>query len=177
MQRKFLEDLGIEKETIDKIMEEHGKSINREKQKAEDFKTQLDTAKNTLKGFEGVDVNDLQNQISTLTTNLANAEAEYNKKLADRDFEDKLTAKAKEFKARDLKSIKPFLNIDALKSSKNQDADIKDAFETIKKDNAYLFEDETAPRVISYTKGVDPSTEDAKTKANNAIRSLFGKGN
>lgn len=177
MQRKFLEDLGLEKETIDKIMDEHGKSVNREKQKAEDYKTQLDNAKNTLKGFDGVDVNDLKNQISTLTTNLANAEADYNKKLADRDFEDKLTAKAKEFKARDLKSIKPFLDLDGLKSSKNQDDDIKNAFEAIKKDNAYLFEDETAPKVISYTKGADPSTDDEKTKANNALRSLFGKGN
>ena len=64
-----------------------------------------------------------------------------------------------------------------MKSSKNQDDDIKNAFEAIKKDNAYLFEDETAPKVISYTNGADPSTDDEKTKANNALRSLFGKGN
>lgn len=175
MQRKFLEDLGLEKDTIDKIMDEHGKAVNREKGKADDYKSQLDTAKQTLAGFDGVDVSDLKNQISTLTTTLATKESEFNKKIAERDFNDMLSAKAKEYKARDIKSIKPFLDIDSLMSSKNQTADIDSAFAEIKKNNAYLFEDEQAPKVVSYTSGGNPDTNNSTTKANNALRSLFGK--
>lgn len=41
METKFLENLGIDKDTISKIMAENGKDIQREKDKAAGFKTQL----------------------------------------------------------------------------------------------------------------------------------------
>ena len=37
------------------------------------------------------------------------------------------------------------LDLDALKGSKNQEADIKSALEGLKKDNGYLFEDAQTP--------------------------------
>lgn len=175
MQRKFLEDLGLEKETVDKIMDENGKDINREKAKADEYKTQLDTAKETLKSFEGVDVAQLQGKVAQLTADLANKDEEHKKQLADRDFNDLISGLAKEYKARDVKTIMPFLDVEKLKASKNQSEDIKAAFDAVKKDNAYLFEDNSAPKVISYTSGPNPQTDDAKTKANEALRGLFGK--
>lgn len=42
MKRKFLEDLGLEKETIDKILDENSADIGK-------VKGELDTAKNDLK--------------------------------------------------------------------------------------------------------------------------------
>lgn len=77
MQRKFLEELGLEKDMIDKIMDENGKDINREKEKAEAIKEQLETAKETLKGFEGVDVADLQGKITQLTADMEAKDTEY----------------------------------------------------------------------------------------------------
>ena len=60
MQRKFLEDLGIEKDAIDKIMTENGNDINKTKEKLEserdNYKSQLETAQETLKGFDGIDI-------------------------------------------------------------------------------------------------------------------------
>ena len=48
MQRKFLEDLGLEKDIIDKIMTENGNDINATKSKLEterdNYKSQLETA-------------------------------------------------------------------------------------------------------------------------------------
>ncbi len=68
----------------------------------------------------------------------------------------------------------PFLDTEKLKSSKNQDADIKAAFEGLKKDQSYLFNDPTVPRVVGSTSGADQKNDTAKTQANEALRSLFG---
>lgn len=48
MKRKFLEDLGIEKEVIDKIMAENGKDIENAKADNESIKAELAQAQNTL---------------------------------------------------------------------------------------------------------------------------------
>jgi hypothetical protein len=174
MKREFLEGLGLEKGVIDQIMDENGKDINREKNRADTYKTQLDDAKTSLKAFEGVDVKDLQGKVTQLTADLAAKETEYAQKLADRDFTDLVGKYAAEYKAHDVKAVMPFLDTEKLKSSKNQDADIKAAFEGLKKDQSYLFNDPTVPRVVGSTSGADQKNDTAKTQANEALRSLFG---
>lgn len=174
MKRDFLEGLGLEKDVIDQIMTENGKDINREKEKADGYKSQLDTAKEKLKGFEGVDVAQLQSEITKLNNDLAAKDAEHAKALADRDFNDIVSRYASEYKAHDVKAVLPFLDTEKLKASKNQEADVKAAFETVRKDKAYLFADTKVPRVISSTPGADPKNDAPKTQANEALRSLFG---
>lgn len=58
MQRKFLEDLGLEKDVIDKIMTENGNDINKAKADLEEVKGQLKTS---------------QEQVETLTKELKTA--------------------------------------------------------------------------------------------------------
>lgn len=176
MKRKFLEDMGLTKEQVDNIMAENGNDIETIKQERDTYKTQLSNAQSTLKSFDGVNITDLQNKISTLTNDLAAKETEYQKQLADRDFNDLLKATAEEFKPRELKAVMPFLDVERLKGSKNQESDIKSAFEAVKKDNAYLFQDTQIPRVVSYTPGPGgEKTDDTKTRANEALRSILGK--
>ena len=70
----------------------------------------------------------------------------------------------------------PFLDVEKLKASKNQEADIKTALEAVKKDNAYLFQDTQIPKVVSYTPGPGgKGTEDTKARANEALRSILGR--
>lgn len=135
----------------------------------------LQTAQNTLKTFEGVDVKDLQGKVAALTVDLQNKENEYKNQLAERDFNDIVSKIATEYHAHDIKAVMPFLDVEKLKFSKNQSEDIKAAFETVKKENSYLFEDKVAPRVISSTSGNTPQNDSPKTQANEALRSLFGK--
>lgn len=139
MQRKFLEDLGLEKEVIDKIMDENGKDINREKGKTEEFKTQLDTAKETLKSFEGIDVKELQGKIATLTSDLEKKDKDYQEKIADMEFNSLLDSAISSSGAKNSKAVKALIDIEALKSSKNQSDDIKKAIDTVKSENDYLF--------------------------------------
>jgi len=60
MDRKFLEELGLEKETIDKVMAEYGKSINSYKEKIQE----LEGLSEKVKGYEQ-QLNDLQNTLAT----------------------------------------------------------------------------------------------------------------
>ena len=48
MKRKFLEDLGLEKEIIDSIMAENGKDVEKAKGDYDDLKEQLETATTTI---------------------------------------------------------------------------------------------------------------------------------
>lgn len=174
MQRKVLEDLGLAKEVIDQIMAENGKDIEKIKGERDALQTQLQTAQTTLKSFEGVNLTELQGKITTLTNDLAAKDAEYQKQIADRDFNDLLKSTAAAYKPRDIKAVMPFLDVEKLKASKNQEADIKAALDDVKKDNAYLFQDVNIPRVVSTTPGPNQNTDDLKTQANNALRSLLG---
>ena len=63
MKTEFLKALGLEQETINKIMEENGKDVNAEKEKTrkaegerDNYKTQLDTVNTKLEEFEGVEL-------------------------------------------------------------------------------------------------------------------------
>lgn len=179
MKRKFLEDLGIEKEAIEKIMAENGADIERAKGDTEALKTQLNETQEKLKSFEGVDVAELKGKITDLTNEIATNKADYEKKIADRDFNDLVKGIASEYKARDIKAVMPFLDVEALKSSKNQDKDIRAAFDGIVKEQSYLFESsKKVPYVVSSTPGpmqggTDP--DDKKARANEAFRSLFAR--
>lgn len=176
MKRKFLEDMGLTKEQVDSIMAENGNDIEAIKQERDTYKGQMETAQTTLKSFEGVNISELQTKVTTLTNDLATKEAEYKKQLADRDFNDLLKATAEGYKPRDLKAVMPFLDVDKLKGSKNQESDIKAAIEAVKKDNAYLFQDTQIPRVVAPTPGPGGSeVDDTKTRANEALRSILGK--
>ena len=73
MERKFLEELGLDKEAIDKIMAQHGKDIEAHKTTAENaakdrdsYKGQLDEVSKKLKAFDGVDVEALRGEVDTL---------------------------------------------------------------------------------------------------------------
>jgi len=76
MKREFLEGLGLEKDAIDQIMAENGKDITREKNKADSVQTQLDSAKESLKGFEGVNLEELNSKVTTAEQQVAALQAQ-----------------------------------------------------------------------------------------------------
>lgn len=103
------------------------------------YKSQLSTAQNALKDFECVDVNVLQHKINQLTNDLGKKETEYQEKIADMKFEAKLDSFINKAGAKNTKAVKALLDIETLKTSKNQDTDLQIALEACKSDNDYLF--------------------------------------
>ena len=171
-----LQKQGLNQEQINYVMAAVGKEVNALTSERDNYKSQLATAQQTLKSFEGVNIQELQGKVTQLTADLTAKDTEYQKQLADRDFNDLLKETAAGFKPRDLKAVMPFLDVEKLKASKNQESDIKAAFEAVKKDNAYLFQDVSIPRVVSSTPGTSaPGSEDTKTRANDALRSILGR--
>lgn len=163
MTREFLEALGLNKEIIDKIMTENGNDINKTKEKLEaerdNYKSQLETAQNALKDFEGVDVKELKGKIDTLTADLTAKETDYQTKLADMEFNSKLDSLIMSSGARNAKAVKALLDLESIKSSKNQDTDLQTALEACKKDNEYLFgKDAPINNPVALTGGGAPKT-------------------
>ena len=153
MKREFLQnfkvgDQPLPKEIIDEIMAENGRDIESAKKPFADYdsiKEQLQTAKDGLKAFEGVDVAQLQSKIADLQGELNAKDTEWQGKLADMAFDHALEAAITGAKGKSAKAIRALLDVDTLKGSNNQEADIKAALEGLKKDSGYLFDDGRVP--------------------------------
>lgn len=173
MKTDFLKGLGLEQSIIDQIMAENGKDIKAEQDKAKAYKDDLDDVRGKLKAFDGVDVNELKGQIAKLTGDLTTKETEWQGKLADIEFTRTLEGAVSGAKPKNLKAVMALLDINSLKDSKNQQADIAAALEAVKKDNDYLFE--PALRPSGPTPGPQNQRPEAGSTAaaNDALRSIF----
>lgn len=121
-------------------MAEYGDSVNGIKGERDNFKTQLDTAQETLKTFDGVDVKDLKGKIETLQESLKNQETDYQAKMATMKFDSELDSLITSSGAKNVKAIKALFDVETLKSSKNRTEDIKTALETVKTDGNSVIE-------------------------------------
>lgn len=182
MKREFLQnfkvnDQPLPKEIIDSIMAENGRDIEAAKKPFADYesiKEQLQTAKDGLKAFEGVDVAQLQSKVTELQGQLAAKDTEWNEKLADMAFEHALESAIAGANGKSVKAIRALLDVDTLKGSKNQEADIKAALEGLKKDSGYLFDDGKNPPPYSGgtgTQNQQPSGE--PTSLAGALRARY----
>ncbi|RDU21933.1 phage scaffolding protein [Anaerosacchariphilus polymeriproducens] len=158
MKKEILTGMGLTEDQIATIMAENGKDIEREKAKItaaeqdrDELKTQLDETKKALEGFDGVDIDALNKQINDLKTDLSSKDVEYQKKIADMEFNSVLDAAISEYGAKNAKAVKALLEMDSLKESKNQADDIKKAVEAVKNDNDYLFNSTDTPRFAQGT--------------------------
>lgn len=166
MKREFLQnfkigDQPLTKEIIDAIMEENGRDIEAAKKPFADYehiKEQLKTAQDGLKAFDGVDVAKLQGEITTLQGKLTDKDKEWQDKIDGMTFDGKVKDAITAAKGKNAKAIAALLEMDTLRQSKNQDADIKAAVEALKKDSAYLFETEQVPPPYAGGTGKDPVT-------------------
>lgn len=104
------------------------------------IETQLTTATDNLKKFEGIDDPEkLQDEIQRLTGELDTQKTTYEAQIADMEFNSIIDAAISEAGGRSVKAVKAMLDINTLKGSKDQTADIKSAIEKCQKENAYLF--------------------------------------
>ena len=161
MEAKFLQNFQVggqplTQEIIDAILAENNRDVETAKAPFADYdslKDQLKTAKDGLKAFEGVDVAQLQGQITKLQGDLDKKDQEHQAQLADMAFDRALETAITGAKGRNAKAIRALLDVDALKGSKNQEADIKTALEAIQKDNGYLFDTGDVPPPYSSSTG------------------------
>lgn len=101
MKREFLEGLGLEKETVDKIMAENGADLEREKAKTTvakadlaDAQGKLSTAQAELDGLKKAngDVAAIQQKLTDLQAKYDKDTGDLKGQLADRDYSDAITS-------------------------------------------------------------------------------------
>ena len=144
MKRKFLEDMGLTKEQVDSIMAENDSDVEaakgeleQTKAELEQTKTQLQEANTTIDGFK--DYDQVKGQVEEYKTKYEQSTTEYEARIADMQFGTSLEAAITAAGGRNAKAIKALLDVDTLKASKDQTADIKAAIEACQKENGYLF--------------------------------------
>lgn len=127
---------GLTEEQINQIMRLHGQDETAHQATVQGLQAQLTTAQKGLAAFEGVDVNDLRNQITNLTNQLTTQAAEYT-------FSGVLRTAAREAGALDEEDVIALLpNRATLRDSRNQSEDVKAAFADLKARKPYLFQQE-----------------------------------
>lgn len=155
MKTEFLQnfkvnDQPLPKEIIDAILAENGRDIEAAKKPFVDYdtiKSQLDEAQKTIKGFRdsGADIEAVRKSAKEWEDKYNAAVSESKQKIADMAFDHALEAAITRANGRNAKAIRALLDVDTLKSSKNQESDIKAALEAVQKDNGYLFDDGSTP--------------------------------
>ena len=178
---EIMKEYGLEvpedkKKDFDKAWKENYRTISdydKAVSQRDNYKASLDDVNTRLKEFEGVDVKDLQGQITKLQGDLKAKDDEYAAKEADRVFMDSVKEAVKAAGGRNEKAVIAMLNIDALKESKNQSDDIKKALEDVKKSDGYLFgANEPINNPVGGTSGgggADPGADDVA-----ALRAAMG---
>ena len=148
---EIMKDYGLEvpedkKKDFEKAVLENYKTVadyEKQTEKVTSLTDQLNTVKEDMKKFEGVDPEALKNQISELNQKLTDKDTEYQNQIADRDFQDMLKNAIAEAKGKNAKAITALLDVDALKASKNQASDVAAALKTLSEaeDSKMLFGD------------------------------------
>lgn len=163
MKTEFLKELGLEQEVIDKIMGENGKDVEAAKAKFSDYdtvKNQLVEANKTIEGFKAMDIDGIKKAADDWKLKAEQAEKDAATKIAEMEFDGLLSGAVTAAKGKSAKAIRALLDVEGLKSSKNQETDIKAALEALKQESDYLFEsNQTPPPYAPGPGGTPPATE------------------
>lgn len=152
----ILKDAGLEVTAeqlaaIDKEVKENYKTVTdyeKQKDKLTASEDKVKTLTESLDKFKDVDADKLNSEIAELKKQLDEKDKSYASQIADRDFDDIVKDAIAEAKGKNPKAIKALLDVDTLKASKNQKADVVAAIKklTEAEDSKMLFgEDQPAP--------------------------------
>lgn len=129
--KKDFEKAVLENYRTVKDYEAQKEKLEAAEQKASASEGTINGLKEDLKKFEGVDVTGLQQKITDLETDLQTKETEYQQKIAERDFDELLSAQINNAKGMNAKAIRALLDVDTLKASKNQRDDVAAAVKAL----------------------------------------------
>ncbi|ENE0716858.1 phage scaffolding protein [Listeria monocytogenes] len=152
MERDFLKELGLEKETIDSIMAEHGKSIQNEKDKVTSAEAERDGLKSqlaqrdddieALKTDSGTSKS-LKAQLETLQDNYETLKKDSEAKLVETRKGAALDLALANAKARNPKAVKALLDNDKLELTDEGLKGLDEQLGALQESDAYLFAQES----------------------------------
>lgn len=162
MKREFLKELGLSDEQIEKIMAEHGKTVNSMKdelEKAKELEKQIEGLKEQIKQrdeqleeLKKIDAEGLQAKIKELQEANERAEKEWQEKLQKQTFDFALERALVAAKARNPKAVKALLDLENIKLDGEKLLGLEDQLKKLKESDSYLFEEEKKgqpPKIVT----------------------------
>ncbi len=166
MKRKFLEELGIDKELIDKIIDEHGRGVNVLKSQVETLKEQTQKYQDDIKERDGqleelkkVNVDELQATIEQLQSENQAKDEAHQKEMHQMKVETAIDKAIADKKGKNSTAIKALLNSANFNLDEvdfNDDGTVKGLavrLDELIKTDEYLFD--TSKSQLNF-KGVNP---------------------
>ena len=179
MKRKFLEDLGLEDDVVNKIIAENGKDITELKAKLDDLNEQLGVKEETLKQknqkiaeLEQIDIEDIKKQAKEEGRIEGSKEVENFKRqnAIDKIYSEEFEVDGKKYKVKDRKALQGYLDNDKIKYENDQISGLVEQFSEIVKTSPYLFDTDTKnPQFADTTQGTNPNKD-----SENALRLAMG---
>ena len=151
MNREFLEGLGLEKDTIDAVMKEHGKTVNSTKEQLETITTERDELKEQLISRDeqleslkekATGNEDLQSQIQELQSQNEQIKEEYEHKIQQQQFDHTLKDALTNANVRNPKAVQALLDLESIKLDGDKLLGLDDQLKEVKESDPYLFEEE-----------------------------------
>lgn len=136
-----------------KTSAEFEKKVNRLTEDLTAEKNRADTAVETLKGFEGKDFDAITRERDEWKRKHDEALEAHKKEQDEREFSQLLESAITEAQGRNHKAITAMLDLDKLRTSKNQQADLQAALDTLRTESGYLFEDNGGTPYFAAEKG------------------------
>lgn len=127
---------------------EHEKKLGKVEADRDTWKLKAETAEETLKGFDGVDLKTMQENLATYKKKAEDAEKDYAEKIAARDFEDALKIEMEGYKFSSeaaKKAVMAEIRNAGLKVREGKILGLSDLVESIKKTDASAFVDSGNP--------------------------------
>ena len=159
MKRKFLEDLGLEPEVIQKIMDENGKDVTSLKAKVDDLAEQIAVKEatisernNKIAELEKVDVEAIKKEQFEL------GKAEGSKEIEEFKKQNALEKALSNYKAKDTSIINKMLNMEKVKFNDKYEITegLEEQVKKIQETHDYLFNaDKTLPSFSASTPGTE----------------------
>ncbi len=176
MKRKFLEDLGLEKEVIDKILDENSADIGKAKGEVDSITSERDKLKTDiadrdkqLEDLKKVDADALQAEIEKLQADNKAKDDAHAAEIKQLKIDVAVSTALTTAKARNEKAVKALLELDPEKIELLDDGTIKGLDDQIKKltesdDTKFLFDTSTKKTQIKGAKPGETGKEDPDTK-------------
>ena len=164
MKREFLEGLELDKETIDTIMAEHGKTTQGLRDKNDELTKKVNTYESEIKNLKenSKDNNDWKTKFESLEQKIKTQEAEAKAKAEDETLTNNIVSVFgdKKFTSDYVKNGLIADIKSELKKSENTGKGIKEIFDTLTKDKNGIFENPNKPADM-------PGMGDGKTNFDN----------
>ena len=158
MDRGFLEEMGIEKENINKILDKYHEGIKEYKESAEKVKTleaettslkeQISQRDKDLKELKKVDAKELETKIAELEEKNKTLQAESESKLLETRKNLMLENSLMKANVKNSKAIKGMLELDKITIDGDELSGLDDQIKALKESDSYLFNIEEPTKTI-----------------------------